>query len=211
MEDYKTIKQAGSYQLTIKKSDFIGHVARAQTEEEAQDFIQAIKKEHAKATHNCAAYQIGDHNQVQRAFDDGEPQGTAGVPMLEVLKQENLKNIVVVVTRYFGGIKLGAGGLIRSYSQCTSETIQTVGLVIRQVQQELALTIPYELTGPIEYWLQESPYEVLDTTYLENVTYDIGVPIKQLAAVKERLTNLTSGQGQITEKAQVYVDIPLKA
>src|SRR5699024_745979 len=118
---YYTIKQAGSHEILIQKSRFIGYVERVTTEEEAQSFIQKIKKKHHDATHNCSAYIIGDRDQIQKANDDGEPGGTAGIPMLEVLKRMSLKNCAVVVTRYFGGIKLGAGGLIRAYSTTTSE------------------------------------------------------------------------------------------
>src|SRR5690606_36119864 len=116
LNKYYTVKQAGSHEIIIQKSRFIGYVERVNTENEANEFIQKIKKQHYNATHNCSAYIIGDHDQIQKANDDGEPSGTAGIPMLEVLKRLNLKNTAVVVTRYFGGIKLGAGGLIRAYS-----------------------------------------------------------------------------------------------
>src|SRR5690606_2436966 len=105
MKSYYTIKQSGSHEVIIQKSRFIGHVKRVQTEDEAQAFIQAIKKKHYDATHNCSAYIVGDNDQYQKANDDGEPSGTAGIPMLEVLKRMQLKNTAVVVTRYFGGIK----------------------------------------------------------------------------------------------------------
>ncbi len=114
---YFTVKQRGEHEIVIQKSRFIAHFARVETEEEAQDFIQEIKKQHWSATHNCSAYLIGEQDQIQKANDDGEPSGTAGVPMLEVLKKRELKDTVVVVTRYFGGIKLGAGGLIRAYGE----------------------------------------------------------------------------------------------
>ena len=105
---YHTVKQTGSHEINIERSRFIAHVARAETEEEAQAFIADIKKQHWNATHNCSAYLIGENDHIQKANDDGEPSGTAGVPMLEVLKKKKLKDTVVVVTRYFGGIKLGA-------------------------------------------------------------------------------------------------------
>lgn len=114
LSNYYTVKQEDFDQLIIQKSRFIGYVKRVETEEEAQEFIQTIKKKHHDATHNCSAYMVGEHNQIQKANDDGEPSGTAGVPILEVLKKQDLKDTVVVVTRYFGGIKLGAGGLIRA-------------------------------------------------------------------------------------------------
>ena len=121
------------HEIVIQKSRFIAHITRVETEEAAQTFIQDIKKEHWNASHNCSAYLIGENNQIQKANDDGEPGGTAGVPMLEVLKKRDLKDTVVVVTRYFGGIKLGAGGLIRAYGKSTSEGINAVGVVERKL------------------------------------------------------------------------------
>lgn len=111
LESYLTIKDEGEHEIVIQKSRFIGYVKRTETAEEAQQFIQQIKKKHYQATHNCSAYMIGEQNLTQKANDDGEPSGTAGIPMLEVLKKMDLKDTCVVVTRYFGGIKLGAGWL----------------------------------------------------------------------------------------------------
>src|SRR5690625_2716627 len=128
---YYTVNKSGSTELIIQKSRFIGYIKRVESEEAAQKFIDDIKKKHYDATHNCSAYIIGEHDQIQKANDDGEPSGTAGVPMLEVLKKQNLKDTAVVVTRYFGGIKLGAGGLIRAYGGTTSQAIRTTGIVKR--------------------------------------------------------------------------------
>src|SRR5690625_2171584 len=133
----------------IQKSRFIGHIKRTETEEEAQEFIRQIKKEHSQATHNCSAYLIGEYDQIQKANDDGEPSGTAGIPMLEVLKKNELKDTTVVVTRYYGGIKLGAGGLIRAYSKSTSTALQENGIVERQLMKHIAVTVDYHLLGKI--------------------------------------------------------------
>src|SRR5699024_9992781 len=116
LTSYLTVKREGSDEVIIQISRFIGYVSRVETEKEAIDFIQEIKKKQHDATYNCSAYIIGEQDEIQKANDDGEPSGTAGIPMLEVLKQKKLKDTAVVVTRYFGGIKLGAGGLIRAYS-----------------------------------------------------------------------------------------------
>lgn len=124
LENYYTVKPNGSEEVIIQKSRFIGYVRRCETEEEAHSFIQEIKKKHNDANHNCSAYMIGEHDLIQKANDDGEPSGTAGVPMLEVLKRKGLKDTAVVVTRYFGGTKLGAGGLIRAYSGTVSQAIE---------------------------------------------------------------------------------------
>jgi len=128
IDTYLTIKEDGQSEIEIKKSRFICSLKRIKTEEEAKDFIQALKKEHWKANHNCSAFVLGEKNDIQRSSDDGEPSGTAGVPMLEVLKKNELINVVAVVTRYFGGTKLGAGGLIRAYSSAVSHALNEIGM-----------------------------------------------------------------------------------
>jgi uncharacterized YigZ family protein len=120
-KDYLTVKGFGETEIIIQKSRFLTYVNRAETEQQAQAFIEEIKLKHKSANHNCSAYLIGEHDSIQKANDDGEPSGTAGFPMLEVLKKQGLKDTVVVVTRYFGGIKLGGGGLIRAYGKATTE------------------------------------------------------------------------------------------
>ena len=132
-KDYQTIQGYGESEIVIQKSRFITYVNRAETEEEAQDFINNIKEKHKSANHNCSAYIIGEHDNIQKANDDGEPSGTAGVPMLEVLKKQGLQDTVVVVTRYFGGIKLGGGGLIRAYGKATTEGIDAAKVVERKL------------------------------------------------------------------------------
>src|SRR5699024_5844792 len=150
LTQYFTVKKRGSVEINIQKSRFIGYVKRVETEEDAQKFIQEIKKKHHDATHNCSAYMIGEHDQIQKANDDGEPSGTGGIPMLEVLKKQGLKDTAVVVTRYFGGIKLGAGGLIRAYGNTTSQAIQATGIVRRQLMQGFSITVDYALLGKLE-------------------------------------------------------------
>ncbi|AMB99414.1 hypothetical protein AWM75_05130 [Aerococcus urinaehominis] len=209
MIEYKTIKGPGQHEIDVRGSQFICHLARVFSEEEAKDFIAKINKEHYKATHNCVAYQIGDNHEIQRALDDGEPSGTAGVPMLEVLKQNDLHNVITIVTRYFGGTKLGAGGLIRAYSTAVSEGLKAVGLVERQLQTELAVTIPYNLTGNMTYWVEQSPYILLDTTYLEEMTYHLGIPSSQVDTVQAELVDLTNDQANFKIGDQVYVDVDI--
>ncbi|MCI7240013.1 YigZ family protein [Aerococcus suis] len=210
MITYKTITEGGgSHEIEIKGSRFIGHIARAFSEEEAKAFVDTIKKEHWKATHNCVAFQIGDRNEIQRALDDGEPSGTAGVPMLEVLKQNDLHNVVVVVTRYFGGTKLGAGGLVRAYSSAVSEVMHEVGVVERQVQTAVDVTVDYSLSGMMENWLENSTYQLQDTTYMENVTYHLGVPTAQVDQLKSEIIDLTSDQASFEVGEETYVDVPV--
>lgn len=206
MKSYYTIKDSGSHEVIIQKSRFIGHVKRVQTEKEAQDFIQEIKKQHYNATHNCSAYVIGDQDQFQKANDDGEPSGTAGIPMLEVLKKLSLKNTVIVITRYFGGIKLGAGGLIRAYSSVTSETIKQVGVVKGDLMQGYSINITYPLLGKVENFIKEKSFIIDNINYLENVELMVYVPIDQTEFFVEELTNVTNGQITLNETDQKYVE-----
>jgi len=206
LNQYYTIKKDGTYEIIIQKSRFIGNVSRVQTEEEAQSFIQKIKKQHHTATHNCSAYMIGERDEIQKANDDGEPGGTAGIPMLEVLKQLELKNTVVVVTRYFGGIKLGAGGLIRAYGTTTSETIKQVGIVKGELMQGYHVTIDYPLLGKVENMIEHSNYIIDNKEYKEDVRLTIYVHIDELDEFKKSIINLTNDQAQFEIGQQKYVE-----
>ncbi len=203
---YYTVKMAGSHEILIQKSRFITYVDRAESEEEAQAFIQSIKKKHYDATHNCSAYMIGDNDEIQKANDDGEPGGTAGVPMLEVLKKRELKNTVVVVTRYFGGIKLGAGGLIRAYSSATSEGIDAVGVVKRTLMQVVYATYDYTHHGKIENAIQTSPYKQKEANYLEQVEMGIYVESGKKEEFVEWMTNLTNGEAKFRTGDVEYLE-----
>ncbi|MYL20934.1 YigZ family protein [Halobacillus litoralis] len=206
LESYYTVKPEGSEEITIQKSRFIGYVKRCETEEEAQAFIQEIKKKHNDATHNCSAYMIGEHDLIQKANDDGEPSGTAGVPMLEVLKKRGLKDTAVVVTRYFGGIKLGAGGLIRAYGSTASEAIHTTGVVKRQLMQEIKVKIDYTLLGKVENEVRNSTYTLETVNYLENVELIIYVESGLEEEFESWMVDLTSGQAAITRGGTSYVE-----
>lgn len=197
-ENYITVRGHGSNELTISKSRFIAHCTRAETEEQALEFIQRIKKEHAGATHNCSAYLIGEHDQIQKANDDGEPNGTAGVPMLEVLKKQGLKDVVVVVTRYFGGIKLGAGGLVRAYGKATTIGIDAAVVVERRLHHVMKIVVDYTLLGKLENEIRQSPYLLDSIDYTEAVEFTVFVEKEQEEDFKEWITNLTSGQSEIT-------------
>ncbi|HLR03587.1 MAG TPA: YigZ family protein [Virgibacillus sp.] len=206
LSEYYTVKKEGSDELIIQKSRFIGYVRRVETEEAAQAFIREIKDKHNDATHNCSAYTIGEHDHIQKASDDGEPSRTAGIPMLEVLLKKNLKDTVVVVTRYFGGIKLGAGGLIRAYSQATSLALQTTGIVKRTLMQGMSVTVQYPLLGKIKNMLDTSDY-ILDTIrYLENVEFSVYVPKGEENTFREWMTNATRDQAEITTTQTAYVE-----
>jgi uncharacterized YigZ family protein len=210
LAQYYTIKGYGEHEIIIQKSRFISYVNRVTTEEEAQAFIQEIKKKHWDATHNCSAYIIGEHDQIQKANDDGEPNGTAGVPMLEVLKKRQVKNTVVVVTRYFGGIKLGAGGLIRAYGKSTSEGLNHTGVVECTLMQVMHATIDYTWVGKIENELRSSIYRVKDTHYLENVEFEVFVEEGKKQQFIDWMVELTNGQSTIIEGEQLYLEEDVK-
>lgn len=212
MENYKTIKTNGIHEIEIKKSRFITHLKRVNNETEAQAFIESVRKEHWKATHNCTAYTLGLNDEIQRYDDDGEPSGTAGIPMLELLKSKEIKDVAAVVTRYFGGIKLGAGGLIRAYGGAVNEAIKAIGIVERQRQQFIDLTIPYHLSGQIENYIRQADHIILDdTTYTEHVTYHCVVPIERTDAFKSSMIDLTNDQCQFKVLHQGWIEIPIEA
>lgn len=200
-------KDGGSHEIVIQKSRFIGTIKRVETEEEAQSFIQEMKRKYHDATHNCSAYIIGEHDHIQKANDDGEPSGTAGVPMLEVLKKQNLKDTAVVVTRYFGGIKLGAGGLIRAYGSSTSEAIKAVGIIKRQLMKGISIMVDYTLLGKLENELRNSEHMLETIQYLENVEFIVYVEDGQETAFQEWMTDLTNGQAVIQAIGEKYVEI----
>lgn len=197
-ENYHTVKEYGESEYIIQKSKFLTFVKRAETEEEAINFINEIKKLHHTASHNCSAYMIGEHNNIQKANDDGEPSGTAGVPMLEVLKQMDLKDTVVVVTRFFGGIKLGSGGLIRAYGRATSEGISATGTVERRLHNLMKVTIDYTWLGKVENEVRQSTYPLKEITYTEGVDVFLYVPVSELEEFTEWVLEITNGQALIS-------------
>lgn len=203
---YHTVKGYGENEIVIEKSRFIAHVTRAETEEEAQEFIQLIKKQHWNATHNCSAYLIGENDQIQKANDDGEPSGTAGVPILEVLKKRHVKDTVVVVTRYFGGIKLGAGGLIRAYGKATSEGLNATGIVERKLMTIMHTKVDYTWLGKLENELRSSIYKVKEIHYLENVEIEVFVEEGQTEAFTNWMIELTNGQCEVREGKKLYLE-----
>ncbi len=180
MANYITIAPAQFvWEQDIKKSRFILNIARITSEDDARAFIENITKQHYKATHNVFAYLLGDNDQIQRYSDNGEPSGTAGVPMLEVLQKNNLHDVVAVVTRYFGGIKLGAGGLIRAYAGTTAEGVKAAGLVARLTRTKVTLTIDYKQADMLQHWLTTHDYQIIATTY--DTAVHLVVPVAEVA------------------------------
>jgi len=194
-------------EITIQKSRFIGHVRRISSEEEARSAIEAISKEHWKANHNCYAYVVGEDSGIQKASDNGEPAGTAGVPILEVIKKKNLRDTLIVVTRYFGGIKLGAGGLIRAYSKTASAAISASGIVERLAMKVFAVKIDYSLYGTIENALRDTPYLTKNTTFTDIVTIEIAVRMDEADIFTGWMTNLCNGACSITELGETFLEV----
>lgn len=189
---YITIANEFRTEYIIEKSHFIATIAPVSTEEEAQAFIQRISKEFWDATHNCTAYAIGPRQEQQRSSDNGEPSGTAGKPMLEVLKKTTITNVAVVVTRYFGGIKLGAGGLIRAYSHSVAKAVQEGPKLLIAPRQIVSLTIDYSYFGSIERQLQtlELPYQ---SSFTDTISLEIYVEPNFVSDLEATITNLTGG------------------
>jgi uncharacterized YigZ family protein len=206
---YLTVKETGEHEIVIEKSRFIAHISRAETEEQAQEFIQSIKKKYWNATHNCSAYLIGENDQIQKANDDGEPSGTAGVPILEVLKKKKLKDTVVVVTRYFGGIKLGSGGLIRAYGKATSEGLNAAGIVERQLMRIMHVKIDYTWLGKVENELRSTEYAIKETHYLNLVEIEIYAEEGKKETFTKWIIELTNGQVEVSEGKLNYLEIAI--
>ncbi|MBC1433885.1 YigZ family protein [Paenilisteria rocourtiae] len=204
LENYLTIRVAGQHEIIIEKSRFICSIIRATDEQTAQEFITSVKKSHWNASHNCSAYLIGERDQYQKANDDGEPSGTAGVPMLEVLKKKRLKNVAVVVTRYFGGVKLGAGGLVRAYGTAVSETCNVLGIVERSLAMIISCTLDYSAHAKFENTLEKEGYQISNTTFTDKVILDVYVDSADVDLFREWAINLTNGQVQLQENGQEY-------
>lgn len=207
--EFRTIKEDGQVQEEIKKSRFICHIKRVTTEDEARNFIQAVKKEHYKATHSCSAFILGERSEMKRSSDDGEPSGTAGVPMLGVLENHQLTNVCAVVTRYFGGIKLGAGGLIRAYSSNVALAIKEIGIVHIKEQLGLRLTLSYSQYQELPNFLKANHLQEQDTSFTEQVQTTIFVDKDDKDSVIEELIELFNGKIDITDQGLRKVEVPI--
>lgn len=207
--EFRTIKEDGQVQEEIKKSRFICHIKRVTTEDEAQNFIQAVKKEHYKATHNCSAFILGERSEMKRSSDDGEPSGTAGVPMLGVLENHQLTNVCAVVTRYFGGIKLGAGGLIRAYAGSVALAIKEIGSVHIKEQLGLRLTLSYSQYQELPNFLKAKQLQEQDTAFTDQVQTTIFIDKDDKESVIESLIELFNGKIDIVEQGFRKVEVPI--
>ncbi|MCX5337709.1 MULTISPECIES: YigZ family protein [unclassified Streptomyces] len=205
-DEYRTVAHAGVHETEVNRSRFLCALAPAATEQEAQDFIASVRKEHADATHNCFAYVIGADAAIQKASDDGEPGGTAGVPMLQMLLRRDMRYAVAVVTRYYGGVKLGAGGLIRAYGGAVGEALDVLGTITRRRFRLATVTVDHQRAGKLQNDLRSTGREVRDVRYAEAVTIEIGLPDTDVPAFEAWLADVTAGAAGFELGGEAYGD-----
>ncbi len=206
-DSYVTVKGFGQAEIVEKKSRFIANVKHIASEEEAAAYIDEIKKKYWDARHNCYAYQIGERNQIQRYSDDGEPGGTAGMPILDVLRGRDIKNTIVVVTRYFGGTLLGTGGLVRAYSSAAREGITEAGLIEKAAHIKHSFTVDYTLSGKVQYEIINGGHILEDIVYTDKVKYIVLSSVHKADKLAESIINITGNKVKIEKDEElVYVD-----
>ncbi len=204
LERFKTILNQGEAEIIEKKSRFIATVRPVKTEEEAKVFVEEIKKKYWNATHNVFAYQIGENNELQRFSDDGEPQGTAGIPVLNILRTEEIKNAAIVVTRYFGGTLLGTGGLVRAYGKAAKEGLLAAGVVEQIRYCVFYIETNYSDSGKVQYELLQAGHVIYDTVYTNVVEYMVLVEKTIHDVFVSHMTDVTKGQANIIESEECY-------
>ena len=197
-DSYRVLLSGGEGEIVEKKSRFIATIRKCETEEEAVAFIEEMKKKYWDARHNCSAFIIGSRGELTRCSDDGEPSGTAGRPMLEVLTGSGIRNIAVVVTRYFGGTLLGTGGLVRAYTQAVKET----GIMRKGC--ELEVTTDYNDVGKLQYYFGQQGIVPADSIYAENVKFILLVPVEKEDGLRKNLTETTCGKVKIEKLKETY-------
>ncbi|MET8402388.1 YigZ family protein [Streptomyces sp900116325] len=205
-EQYRTVARAGVHETEINRSRFICALAPAATEQEAQDFVARIRREHPTASHNCFAYVIGADASVQKASDDGEPGGTAGVPMLQMLMRREMRYVAAVVTRYYGGVKLGAGGLIRAYGGVVGEALDELGTITRQRFRLATITVGHQRAGRLENDLRATGLAVREVRYAEAVIIEIGLPDSDVESFRSWLADATVGEALLELGGEAYGD-----
>ncbi len=203
--NYFTIERPASSSFTEKKSEFIGYIAPVKTNDEAVAFINQIKAMHRKARHNVYAYILREDN-ISRYSDDGEPQGTAGIPVLEVLQKRRLTDVCLVVTRYFGGILLGGGGLLRAYSHAASIACDAAHIMDMRLCRHLKIETDYNLYGKISYILPNFNIITVNSDFADTVTLEILVMSERLDALKKELTEVTNGSANVTDEGELFED-----
>ena len=204
LEEYRTVLGHGESEIVEKKSRFLAEVSHIDTEEEALEFIEKIRKKHYNATHHCYAYVLGERFELQRFSDDGEPGGTAGKPMLDVLTGEGIHDTVVVVTRYFGGTLLGTGGLVRAYQGAVKEGLQASTVITKRLGYRYEIGTDYTGLGKIQYILGQRQISVQDTQYTDKVLMKVILPYDQEQCVVSEITEGTNGQAVIEKGDSCY-------
>ena len=204
LTEYKTIYEGGIGEITEKKSRFIATVRPVETEEDALAFLEEMKKKYWDARHNCYVYSIGMNREFTRCSDDGEPSGTAGRPMLDVILGEDIYNVAVVVTRYFGGVLLGTGGLVRAYSKAVQEGLAASKVILKQKGIALKITTDYTGLGKIQYIAGERNIPVLDSEYTDKVVMKLLVPVQDVGSVRKAITEGTNGRAGIEKDQELY-------
>ena len=203
-EQYKTVYEGGEGELVEKKSRFIATVRPVKTEEEANQFVEEMRKKYWDARHNCYAYSIGKNREFTRCSDDGEPSGTAGRPMLDVILGEDIYNVAVVVTRYFGGVLLGTGGLVRAYSKAVQEGLAGSLVIEKKKGISLKVTTDYTGIGRIQYIAGERQIPILDSEYTDKVVLKLLVPDTETQAVQKAITEGTNGRAGMEKEKELY-------
>lgn len=205
--NYTAVYETATADYTIKKSRFIASLAPVTTDTEAMAFVESIRKQYWDARHNCYAYQIGPSGQLQKSNDDGEPSGTAGRPMLEILKKANITNTVVVVTRYFGGIKLGASGLIRAYSHAVSLGLEAAAIADYIPFAVVQTTFAYPYVSLMERTAPDYDITITDRQFLDTVTFTLHVPVDTVENWKSDWTNATNGTATYADEGTVEIPV----
>ena len=206
----RMIRRDGVTEIEIKRSRFICAVARVSTEDEVAAFIGARRREHRAATHNCTAYVLGPHGELGKSSDDGEPAGTAGVPMMEVLHRRGLTDVAAVVTRYFGGVKLGAGGLVRAYGQSVAAALDDVGVVELVPMTVVTVEVDHARAGRFASDLHGKGFELGDVRYGAGVATDVYVPQGEVAAFEAWAAEATAGHALVEAGEVRYVEVPVE-
>lgn len=204
LSQYKTVYSGGEDEIIEKKSRFIATVKPVKSEEEAIAFIESLKKKYWNATHNCSAYVIGEHFQIQRCSDDGEPSGTAGKPMLDVLLGEEIHDTAVVVTRYFGGTLLGTGGLVRAYQSSTKAGLAASTVITKMHGYKISIQTDYTGLGKIQYILGQRGLTILNSEYTDKVVLDVLLPEEFVKQVMAEITEGTNGQAVMEVGEECY-------
>ena len=201
---YKTVCKEAEAEITEKKSRFIAAIVPIRSEKEAVQYIEQVKKLHWNARHHCYAYVLGERFEIQRYSDDGEPGGTAGKPMLDVLLGEEIHDVLAVVTRYFGGTLLGTGGLVRAYSGAVREGLSASNIITKKYGCKLKITADYNKLGKLQYILGQRGIQVLNTEYNDMVMLEVFAPQTEEAAMTKEMVDKTNGQVEISRGSECY-------